>query len=303
MIYTVTFNPSLDYYMCFDRPSADGLPERAVECRFASGGKGINVSRVLTRLGVENKALGFVGGFTGRHLADSLEKEGLVCDFVMCKAQTRVNVKTSYLNDTNGCEMNANGGKISDSEANKLLEKLANVKEGDIVAICGSVPESDVNLYALLCDFVKEKGALAVVDTTGANLLNSAKGGTFLVKPNVYELAQIFPVDALQGAKMLVESGCENVLVSAGEDGGILVDGKTSLKCTVPEKMTAYNTVGAGDSMLAGYIYGVSLSFDKAQCLKSAVCAGSAAVYGKHGFDKGLYLHLFEKAKAEEIRL
>lgn len=302
MVYTVTFNPSLDYYMYFVGLAENGLPDRSHDCRFSAGGKGINVSRVLSALGVENVALGFCGGFSGDELMRLLEKEGLCCDFVQCEDNTRINVKTVFSQTGKTGEFNASGAEISKENAQKLINKLSKVKKGDIVAVCGSTPYCNIDLYKEACAKATENGALVIADTTGKTLLSCAEQNVFLVKPNVYELAQIFSGSVEEGAKKLIKAGCQNVLVSAGENGAVLAGGHGIIKCPVPEKMRVFNTVGAGDSMLAGYIYGYVSKYGKEDCLKSAVCAGSAAAYGKNGFTKEAYEELFKKAKTEAVQ-
>lgn len=296
MIYTVTFNPAIDYVMQSGEITL-GKTNRSVAEEIHFGGKGINLSLVLSELGKDTTALGFVAGFTGDALEKAVFKMGVKTDFIHLKSgNTRINVKLKGEVET---EINAAGPRIEADELNRLFEKLELIKSGDTLVLAGSVPASLPNdIYEQIAEKIQNKNIRLVVDATGELLLKVLKYKPFLIKPNKQELEEVAKMelktedDIILAATDLKNMGAENVLVSLGEDGALLVagDGKVYKKSAF--KVTAVNTVGAGDSMLAGFLAGVDNGFDYALKLGSAAGAATAALSG-----------LATREKIEEILL
>lgn len=283
MIYTVTFNPALDYIMRVDDlQSKDINRTRSEEIYY--GGKGINVSVILTRLGVENKALGFVAGFSGKQIEDMLVSDGIKTDFVHLKeGYTRINVKIKCDREL---DINANGPEIKREEVDALFEKLEELKSGDYLILAGSIPKAlPDNMYEKILERLDGKGVNFVVDATGDLLKNVLKYKPFMVKPNHHELGEIFGVEitALEDiekyAKKLQEMGAKNVLVSRGKDGAALIDefGKVHTMGNVPGKIIS--SVGCGDSMVAGFVAGYAKEKDYAYALKLGSACGNATAF------------------------
>ncbi len=283
MIYTVTFNPALDYIMRVDGlQSKDINRTRSEEIHY--GGKGINVSVILTRLGVENKALGFVAGFSGKQIEDMLVSDGIKTDFVHLKeGYTRINVKIRCDREL---DINANGPEIKREEVDALFEKLEELKSKDYLILAGSIPKAlPDNMYEKILERLDGKGVNFVVDATGDLLKNVLKYKPFMVKPNHHELGEIFGVEitALEDiekyAKKLQEMGAKNVLVSRGKDGAALIDefGKVHTMGNVPGKIIS--SVGCGDSMVAGFVAGYVKEKDYAYALKLGSACGNATAF------------------------
>ena len=283
MIYTVTFNPALDYIMRVDGlQSKDINRTRSEEIHY--GGKGINVSVILTRLGVENKALGFVAGFSGKQIEDMLVSDGIKTDFVHLKeGYTRINVKIRCDREL---DINANGPEIKREEVDALFEKLEELKSKDYLILAGSIPKAlPDNMYEKILERLDGKGVNFVVDATGDLLKNVLKYKPFMVKPNHHELGEIFGVEitALEDiekyAKKLQEMGAKNVLVSRGKDGAALIDefGKVHTIGNVPGKIIS--SVGCGDSMVAGFVAGYAKEKDYAYALKLGSACGNATAF------------------------
>lgn len=283
MIYTVTFNPALDYIMRVDGlQSKDINRTRSEEIHY--GGKGINVSVILTRLGVENKALGFVAGFSGKQIEDMLVSDGIKTDFVHLKeGYTRINVKIRCDREL---DINANGPEIKREEVDALFEKLEELKSKDYLILAGSIPKAlPDNMYEKILERLDGKGVNFVVDATGDLLKNVLKYKPFMVKPNHHELGEIFGVEitALEDiekyGKKLQEMGAKNVLVSRGKDGAALIDefGKVHTMGNVPGKIIS--SVGCGDSMVAGFVAGYVREKDYAYALKLGSACGNATAF------------------------
>ena len=282
MIYTVTFNPAVDHVI----HTGDIIPgkvNRSVSEQVFFGGKGINVSLVLKELGVKSKALGFAAGFTGDAIVAYLSENGIENDFVrLKKGFSRINVKIKAGTET---EINSSGPDISAEELELLLEKLDTLTEGDILVLAGSIPPSlPSDTYEMILRRLSGKGILFAVDATKELLLNVLKYRPFLIKPNNFELEEIFGVpmktdaDIEKYARKLHEMGAENVLVSMAENGAMLIDSTDKLyRCGVC-RGTPVNSVGAGDSMLAGFIAG-SLDNDSEYALRLGTAAGGATVF------------------------
>lgn len=282
MIYTVTFNPALDYVMKVEKLRYDDI-NRTYGEELNYGGKGINVSAVLSTLGVENVALGFKAGFTGEKLEEMLRQDGIKTDFIsLAKGNTRINVKIK--SDTE-LDINACGPEISGEEVEKLFEKIASLKQGDVLVLAGSVPkELPSDIYEQILAKTSENGVEAVVDSTGELLLNVLKYKPFLIKPNNFELGDLFGVkikneeEIIKYAKELQKMGARNVLVSRGKDGALLIDENQNTYSIgiIPGK--PLNSVGCGDSMVAGFVAGYLEKHDYAYALKlGSACSNATA--------------------------
>lgn len=294
MIYTVTFNPALDYVMKVEKLRYDDI-NRTYGEELYYGGKGINVSVILSRLGMENTALGFKAGFTGEKLEELLKEEGINTDFIALKSgMTRINVKIKAETEL---DINAVGPPIEREEVDKLFEKIKNLKKGDVIVLAGSVPGAlPADIYEKILSVTSQSGVEAVVDSTGDLLLNVLKYHPFLIKPNNFELGDLFGVkikneaEIEKYAKLLQEKGARNVLVSRGKEGATLVteDGDVHTIGIIPGK--PLNSVGCGDSMVAGFVAGYLNKLDYAYALKlgSACSNATAFSYGladKAGID------------------
>ncbi|MBP3899092.1 MAG: 1-phosphofructokinase [Mogibacterium sp.] len=284
MIYTVTFNPAIDYIVRMDKALDPGMTNRSVseDCFF--GGKGINVSTVLKNLGIESTALGFAAGFTGKAIVESLVEKGIREEFITLKnGISRINVKIKSDEET---EINAQGPKISDEAYNELLEKLDGLQKDDILILAGSIPSSlPSDVYEIILERLYGKGIIFVVDATKDLLLNVLRYKPFLIKPNNHELGEMFGTvlktddEIEEHAKKLQEMGARNVLISMAGDGAMLIteDGQR-FRVGVPEG-TVKNSVGAGDSMVAGFVAGYMKTGDYRVALNMGTAAGSATAF------------------------
>lgn len=283
MIYTVTFNPSLDYVVTVDN-FACGKINRMTDEMMYPGGKGINVSMVLKNLGIENTALGFLAGFTGNRIQELLEERGVAEKFIWIEeGMSRINVKLRSNEET---EINGRGPIIGEEELKKLYEQLTLLKEGDILVLAGSIPDSmPDSIYMDIMEYLKNKNLKIVVDATKDLLMNVLQYHPFLIKPNHHELGEIFGVklekkeDVIPYAKKMQELGAKNVLVSMAGEGAVLAafDGKI-YQSNAPKGIVK-NSVGAGDSMVAGFLAGYLESGSYADALKLGICAGSASAF------------------------
>ena len=281
MIYTLTFSPAVDYVVDVDDLKIGAINRTKNEI-FMPGGKGINVSIVLSNLGMKSKALGFVGGFSGEFIKDELKKKNIETDFVDVDGITRINMK---IRSSEESAINGMGPILNDEDINKLVEKLKILNKEDYLIISGKIPASvNNNEFESILRVASENGARIIVDTEGKMLLTSLKYNPFLIKPNKEELEGLFNVninsdlDIEVYAKKLLDKGAKNVIVSLGSDGAILVNNETVCKLAAP-KGDAKNTVGAGDSLLAGFIYEYITSQDMQKALKFAIAAGSATAF------------------------
>lgn len=293
MVYTVTFNPALDYVMNLDSISTDDINRTCSE-ELYYGGKGINVSAILTRLEIPNIALGFIAGFTGQKFKEMMNCDGIKNDFIeLDDGFTRINVKIKYGKEL---DINANGPEIGKDKIEELFGKLGNFKSGDFLVLAGSVPSAlPDDLYSKILERLEGSGVNAVVDTTGNQLLNVLKYKPFLIKPNHHELSELFgeEMDSTEKitvyARKLKEMGAKNVLVSRGGDGALLIDeyGKVYPRDAVDGKLVS--SVGCGDSMVAGFIAGYIKSRNYGEALKLSVASSAATAFSS------------ELAKADEI--
>lgn len=288
MIYTVTFNPSLDYYVQVNNLKS-GMVNRAQDARLAVGGKGLNVSLALQELERETVALGFVAGFTGKHIRDRVSKLGLNHEFIEVDGQSRINVKIKANNET---DINGSGAKIVPADVSKLVRKLKKyLKEGDWLAICGSVPSSlTPTVYADLLKKLRSAPPFnLVVDASGELLTNTLKYRPFLVKPNLYELCEIFhltTVPDVEGiyhySRELQKMGARNVIVSLGSAGAAMVTETSQSIYVRAARGQLVNSVGAGDSMIAGFIHEYLNSKNYFSSLNFATAAGSACAFTRY---------------------
>lgn len=283
MIYTVTFNPALDYVMKVEKLRFDDINRTNGEA-LHYGGKGINVSAILSRLGIENYALGFQAGFTGDKLEEMLKADGINTDFIKLKSGiTRINVK---IKGETELDINASGPEIDDNALEQLFNKFKKLKADDILVLAGSVPNTlPDNIYEKILEKTALSGVHAVVDATGDLLLNVLKYRPFLVKPNNLELGDLFSAkaetesDIVKYAKRLQEMGAQNILVSRGKEGALLIDekGKCHSIGIIPGKPV--NSVGCGDSMVAGFIAGYIKRQDYSYALKLGSACGNATAF------------------------
>ena len=288
MIYTVTLNPSLDYYVQVNNIKS-GMVNRTVGERLAVGGKGLNVSLALKELGDETLALGFVAGFTGKAISDKVTTLGLNHDFIQVAGQSRINVKIKSNNET---DINGTGAEVSANDVNKLVRKLKGLlKEGDWLIVCGSVPSSlDENTYANLFKRLKTiQGINLVVDACGKLLTETLKYKPFLIKPNIYEMCEIFGLNAIPDiegiyacARKLQDWGARNVIVSMGSAGAAMVTESRQAIYVRAARGQLVNSVGAGDSMIAGFIHEYMKSGNYFSALNFATAAGSACAFTKN---------------------
>lgn len=282
MIYTCTFMPSVDYtaYISdFER----GQLNRSNEVYYYPGGKGINVSRVVHRLGADTIAGGFVGGFTGDYIENFLLEEGIETDFIQTTAITRINVKIKSTEET---ELNGPGPQLNEQESEQLLERINRLTEGDWLVIAGripaSLPQSYLNEIAICCEKNKVK---LIVDTSGPALKQIMEvTKPFLIKPNVQELGELVGTtiqskqQAFVHAKALVKSGIQHVIVSMGKEGALYVSADQELAAVAPKGILV-NSVGAGDSVVAGFIATFSATGDAEQAFRYGVASGSATAF------------------------
>lgn len=283
MIYTVTFNPSIDYIVRVKNFKPDTLNRTYYE-QILPGGKGINVSIVLGNLGRESTALGFVAGFTGRELEDRLSDYGVKSEFIHVREGfTRINVKMKSDGET---EINGMGPKIADDEIDALFAKLDTLKKGDILIISGSVPGTlPGDLYERILSRLQGRGIEFIVDAEKDLLVNVLQYHPFLIKPNNHELGAIFGVDlkkrgeVVPYAKKLQEKGARNVLISMGGEGAVLLAENGDVSMSEAPKGTLVNSIGAGDSMVAGFLTGYLDTGDYDKAFRTGLCAGSASAF------------------------
>ena len=299
MIYTVTFNPALDYVVKVDNFTT-GTVNRTVSEEIFYGGKGINVSAVLKELGYASTALGFVAGFTGDEIERGVRTLGFASDFIRVKdGMSRINVKMKSDNET---EINGIGPQITESDVEKLFEKLEKLENGDILVLSGSIPKSiDDRIYETIMSRLDGKGIRIVLDATKDLLLNVLKYHPFLIKPNNHELGEMFGAelksdeDIITYAGKLQEMGAVNVLVSMAGDGAILVTEEKEVHKMGVAKGTVKNSVGAGDSLVAGFIAGYLDKRDYAYALKLGTASGSATAFSEGIATRKDIIELLEK--------
>ena len=299
MIYTVTFNPSLDYIVSVNDFRL-GLTNRTDSEQIFPGGKGINVSTILTNLGIESTALGFVAGFTGEEIVRGEEERGIRSDFIQIGSGiSRINMK---LKNIDGTEINGMGPKISPEKVEELMKKLDVLGEGDVLVLAGSIPASmPDDMYSRILERMDGKGVVSVVDATGDLLLNVLKYRPFLIKPNNHELGELFGVrltkrkEVAPYARKLQERGARNVLVSMAGEGAVLVAEDGSVHEAPAPEGVLVNAVGAGDSMVAGFTAGWLEKQDYRYAFYMGVAAGSASAFSEYLATKEEIMALYER--------
>lgn len=299
MIYTVTFNPSLDYIVTVN-DFKTGMVNRACEELMYPGGKGINVSIVLKNLGLESTALGFIAGFTGKEIEHRLKKWGCNTDFISIKqGMSRINIK---LRSNEESEINGLGPSIGQGDLSYLYKKLEKLKEGDILVLAGSIPVSiPDSIYKDIMKYLQGKNIKIVVDATKDLLVNVLKYHPFLIKPNNHELEEIFhekinsKEDIKTMAQRLKEMGAENVLVSMAGDGAMLLSEEDKFYESTAPKGKLVNSVGAGDSMVAGFLAGYLDGNDFEKAFYMGVATGSASAFSEKLATKEEVIKLLEQ--------
>lgn len=299
MIYTVTFNPALDYVVHLPKLTL-GEVNRTETDTLCFGGKGINVSAVLKELGVDSVALGFTAGFTGKALAAAVEKAGIQTDFIeLPTGNTRINVKIKSQTET---DINAGGPPVPQEAFAALLQKLETLQAGDTLCLSGSIPNTlPENTYETILEHLCGKGIRFAVDATGELLLRVLPFQPFLVKPNHHELSEMLgrdlptEKDLFDGACELQARGAQNVLVSRAGAGALLLT-KTGERYSVPAASgTVQNSVGAGDSMVAGFLAGYLQTGDYRYALQLGSAAGSATAFSEGLAKHGTILEIMQK--------
>ena len=299
MIYTVTFNPSLDYIVSVDDFKL-GLTNRTSSELLLPGGKGINVSTILTNLGIESTALGFIAGFTGDEIVRKVEEIGVRSDFIRIEdGISRINVK---LKSIDGTEINGMGPDISRAKTEELMKKLDVLGKGDVLVLAGSIPVSlPDDIYSRILERLEGKGVTFVVDATGELLLNVLKYHPFLIKPNNHELGDIFDVElktreeVVPYGRKLQEMGAKNVLISMAGEGAVLVAEDGSVYDAPAPKGVLVNAVGSGDSMVAGFTAGWMEKRDYRHAFYMGVAAGSASAFSEFLATKDEIMSLYQK--------
>ena len=288
MVYTITFNPALDYIAQVENFKIGEINRTKTET-ILPGGKGLNVSIVLKNLEIENTALGFVAGFTGKELIHKMESQGVQTDFVKVeKGITRINIKISSISENKVEEtaLNGMGPQITKTDIDILFEKIQKMSTKDIVILSGSIPKNmDKDIYEKICKVLNEKGITFIVDSTQELLMNVLKYNPFLIKPNKEELEETLNCkistkeDIVNAAKELKKMGAQNVLVSLGNDGALLLTKEDETYYSKAPKGQVVNTVGSGDSMVAGFLAGYYQTQDYEYALKVGVATGSASAF------------------------
>lgn len=298
MIYTVTFNPSLDYIVSVE-DFKTGIVNRTKAEKLFAGGKGINVSTVLKNLGYSNTALGFIAGFTGKEIQKLLLGKGVDTDFIeVSKGISRINVKLRSAEET---EINGQGPEITEADIERLYQKLDSLKPEDILVLAGSIPDTmPPSVYRDIMKRLADKGLRIVVDATKDLLVNVLEFKPFLIKPNKHELGEIFGVELkdreeiVRYAGKLKKQGARNVLVSMAGEGAMLLSEEGKVYFSEAPKGKLINSVGAGDSMVAGFLAGFLEKEDYKEAFQMGVCTGSASAFSEELATKAEVLQLLK---------
>lgn len=299
MIYTVTFNPSLDYVVQVEHFQGDAV-NRTSEEHVYPGGKGNNVAVIASNLGMKSRALGFKAGFTGAAMEQMLQEFGCDTDFIALEeGVTRINVKVKSDDEF---EINGQGPRIPDEKIRQLYEKLDALESGDVLVLSGSIPNTlPDDMYERIMERLAGTGVRISVDATKDLLMNVLKYHPFLIKPNNHELGEMFGVtlesddEIAEYARKLQEMGARNVLVSMAGDGAILVTEDGSVLKQLPPAGEVVNSVGAGDSMVAGFLAGYLKTGSYVEALKLGTAAGSATAFTSWLADAGTVGELYKK--------
>lgn len=299
MIYTVTFNPSLDYIVSVDDLTL-GTVNRTKKEIINPGGKGINVSLVLRNLGYDSTALGFQAGFTGKEILRRLDEQGIMSDFIeVAEGISRINVKVRSREES---EINGMGPAIKEEDIEKLYERLNRLEDGDVLVLAGSIPSvMPETMYRDIMEQLSGRKLKIIVDATRDLLVNVLPYKPFLVKPNNHELGEIYGVtlktreEVVPFAKRMQQEGARNVLVSMAGEGAVLLTEDGQVFQTEAPEGTVRNSVGAGDSMVAGFVAGYLASEDYEQAFYMGVCAGSASAFSEGMADREYVQELLKK--------
>ncbi|MDC3416187.1 1-phosphofructokinase [Aquibacillus salsiterrae] len=281
MIYTCTLNPSVDYILHVDEFQTGEL-NRGYQPSYYPGGKGINVSRVLRRLGVDNTALGFLGGFTGTYIDEKLSSENIAHSFISISGDTRINLKLKSSVET---EVNGPGPIISEAELDELLSQIKAINAGDYLVASGSIPTTvPTDFYSMLASICEQNNVHFIVDTSSQALKEIIGSKLFLIKPNHHELGELFETtirsyeDAVHFGKKLQRKGAIHVIISMGGDGAVYVGEHESYYAKAPTGQVK-NTVGAGDSMVSGFLSAYTKSANPKKAFQYAIASGSATAF------------------------
>ena len=283
MIYTVTLNPAIDYYVVM-KEFVEGNLNTAEEGYTLAGGKGINVSKVLKNFGKDSVALGFVGGFTGSFIKDDMKACNIAERFIELEENTRINMKLKT--EKTESEIAGKSPKISKENIEKLLDEIKNIKKDDILILSGSVPNTiDKGIYGEIIEKLPE-GTKVILDTRGEPFTKALEKGVFLTKPNIDELSEFFQKkletteEIVEAGKRLRAMGSENVIISMGKEGSILISEKGVYKGNAP-KGKLISSVGAGDSMVAGVTYGLIEGKELEEAYRFGIASGSATAFSE----------------------
>lgn len=281
MIYTLTLNPSIDYIVNVTSFEKGKVNRTDSDFKFV-GGKGINVSKVLNNFNIKSIALGFIGGFTGEYIDKTLKTEGIETDFIYVAEDSRINVKLKSSEET---EINGLGPKITKENLDSLMSKLELLKEGDILVLAGSIQNTlPRDLYLSIQEKVCSHNVKVVIDTSGKALTESLKNKPFLIKPNNHEIEEVFNVKIedeqtlIHYGKKLLDMGAENVIISRAENGALLINKDGTFKGNCPKGIVV-NSVGAGDSLVGGFLADYSTDGDIIKAFKTGIAAGSASAF------------------------
>ena len=303
MIYTVTLNPSIDYIVRLEQLHLGEVNRMDEDFKFP-GGKGINVSRILNRIQVPNTAFGLIGGFTGQFINDILQAEGTNTEFITIQDDTRINVKIKAEMET---EINGKGPKVTKEEQEALKKQMKQLTKEDVVVLAGSVPPAlSQGFYEELIQLIKEAGASFVIDTTGKDLMTSLSYQPLLVKPNNHELAELFNTsfatqeEIYPYAEKLLAMGAKHVLISMAGDGALYFH-ENKRYFAQPLKGELKNSVGAGDSMIAGFIGGLEKTNDPLEAFKMGVACGSATAFSDDLADEAFIQKYLKQVKITEL--
>ena len=304
MIYTVTVNPSIDYIVQLNELTLGEVNRMDYDNKLP-GGKGINVSRILKELGLDNTAWGFLGGFTGEFVKEALEKTGLKTNFTPIKADTRINVKIKAQAET---EINGRGPELTKEEIAAFTAQFDKLTADDVVIFAGSlVPSLSDDFYFDLIKVIRQKGAQFVIDTTGESLLKTLPENPLVVKPNNHELAELFGVklnsidDIVKYGKKLLEMGAQHVLISMAGDGGLMI-AKDKVYRSYAPKGTVINSVGAGDSMIGGFTGTYAKTKDPLEAFRYGLACGSATAFSEDLADADKINEILPMIEIEEYK-
>lgn len=304
MIYTVTVNPSIDYIVQLNELTLGEVNRMDYDNKLP-GGKGINVSRILKELGLDNTAWGFLGGFTGGFVKEALEKTGLKTNFTPIKADTRINVKIKAQAET---EINGRGPELTKEEIAAFTAQFDKLTADDVVIFAGSlVPSLSDDFYFDLIKVIRQKGAQFVIDTTGESLLKTLPENPLVVKPNNHELAELFGVelnsidDIVKYGKKLLEMGAKHVLISMAGDGGLMITKDKVYRSYAP-KGTVINSVGAGDSMIGGFTGTYAKTKDPLEAFRYGLACGSATAFSEDLADAKKINEILPMIEIEEYK-